>query len=77
MVNGCLQTLSRRYVGDQVLQLFKETGVKKTESLISIIEGLLTEYSNDIATRSESPSLIGKIYSQAKERYEMKSKSQV
>jgi hypothetical protein len=77
MVNGCLQTLPRRYTGNQVLQLFEETGVKITEPLISIIEGLLTEYSNDIATRSDSPSLIGKIYSRAKERYEMKSKSQV
>jgi hypothetical protein len=63
------------YLGNQVLELFEETGVEKTELLISIIDKLLTKHELDIPANFDSPEpfdfpeLIGKIYSEASERY--------
>ena len=75
MVTGCIRTYPRRFVGNEVCKLFKETGIEVTELLISIIDGLLTKYRTDIPTKFDSPELIGKIYSEARELYNMKSKS--
>ncbi len=67
--SSCGKNLKRMYLGKEVLKLFENTGVKETEPLISIIDGLLTKHSTDIATRFDSPELIGEIYSEAKKLY--------
>ena len=63
---------SRRIcLGKEVLRLFEQTGVEETEFLVSIIDELLTEHRNEIPTKYKSPELIGKIYSEAKNRYKV------
>jgi hypothetical protein len=64
-------------MGYEVRKLFEETGVKVTETLISIIDSLLTQYEEDIIKRFGSPTLIGEIYSKAKEQYNSRFKPQV
>jgi hypothetical protein len=75
-MNGCIRNYPRMYTGHQVCKLFEQDGVKVTEDLISIINDLLTEYSEDIFMRFGDEKLIQEIYSKAKELYNMKSKSQ-
>ena len=70
MESGCIRDYPRRATGYEVRKLFEDTGVKVTDTLISIVNRLLTEYDVDILERFGSPALIGEIYSKAKERYE-------
>jgi len=76
MVSGCISSYPRRYLGYQVRKLFEETGEKITKTLVSIIDEFLTKYEADIPTRFDSPELIGQIYSEVRETYLMRSKSQ-
>ena len=62
-------------VGEEVLKLFEETGVQPTEFLICTINRLLTDYRIDIEKSFDSPELIGKIYSEARKKYDMKSQT--
>jgi hypothetical protein len=70
MESGCIRSYPRRATGYEVRKLFENTGVKVTDTLISIIDRLLTEYDADILERFGSPALIEEIYSKAKEQYD-------
>jgi hypothetical protein len=74
MVSGCVQNYARMHLGNEVDKLFEQTGVEVTKELISIINKLLDKYSEYIPMKFDSPELIGKIYSEARELYNMKSK---
>jgi len=74
-MNSCILTYKRRMIGKEVLKLFEETGVQPTESLICTIDRLLTDYRIDVEKSFDSPELIGRIYSEARKIYDMKSQT--
>jgi len=71
MVSICKHNYARMYAGNEVCKLFEKEGVEVTRFLVFIINRLLSEYEGSGYVKS-----IRKMFSRAKELYNMKSKPQ-